>query len=112
MDLDRLSQHEKPGSLFIFGDDPLPKQSHKPSPRTHKHKSTEQHLQRRLLHRRTKHKLMRHKLDQPRIQQNSRRDGVKDAVGDERGLAAGRVRGAHAETDGDGDGRGEGVGGA
>lgn len=45
--------------------------------------------------------LVAHELDETHVEEDACRDGVKNAVGDERAVRAGRIRGAHSEANGD-----------
>ena len=86
---------------------PLAEQRHESRTKGHRPNSAKDLFDRRPLHVPAEHELVRHEFHQAGVDQDTGRDGVEDAVDDQRRLRAGRKRLPHAEADGDGDGRGD-----
>ena len=90
---------------------PLAQQSHHPRAEedAHDHEDESLGLTRQV---RVEEEVARQQLDQPRVDQDSGRDGVQHAGDHVRCEAAGVVGSAHTQTDSNGDGRGQAVAGA
>lgn len=88
---------------------PLSEQSHQTRACAHSAERRQHGFDRRLAHGIAEHELMSHELDEAGVDENASGDGVKDAVGDERGGRVGVEGFADAEADSNRDRSAEGV---
>lgn len=86
---------------------PVTEKSHQTSTKRHKPKRLERPTNRPILHVRAKHKLMRHELHQTGINQDTRTDRIKNAIGEKRSTGLWSKRLADTQTNGNSNRGGE-----